>query len=63
MTCGKCSAVMKVQANVGEAQPLQPGCIPFPADGKLKCVSCENVIDLNDLRRQIEAQAKQPVVG
>ena len=62
-TCPQCGAQAKVQASVGKKQPLQPGCIPFPADNKLKCPSCGAEADLSDARRQIEAQTKLPVVG
>lgn len=61
-SCGKCQAKLKVQANLGQTHPLQQGCLPYPADNQLQCPDCDNVIDLSDARRQIEAQAGKPVV-
>jgi hypothetical protein len=60
--CSKCQSRFRVQANLGRKQPLQPGCIPFPADNKLKCPACGVEHDLSDARRQLEAQAKKRVV-
>lgn len=60
--CGKCGQKTKVQANLGTAHPLQPGCAPFPADNAFVCPGCGAQTDLGDLRRQLEAQAKKPVV-
>lgn len=60
--CLSCHAAFKVQANLNEPQPLQPGCIAFPADSKLRCPNCGAEIDLTDTRRQIEAQTKKRVV-
>jgi hypothetical protein len=62
MQCGKCGATSRVQANLGQHQPLQEGCVPFPEDDKFVCPSCGAESDLSDLRRQIEAQGKKPVV-
>lgn len=62
LTCGKCGKVSRVQANLGERQPLEPGSIPFPADNKFACPGCGTVADLSDARRQLEAQSKKPVV-
>lgn len=61
--CGKCKSEWKVQANIGRHQPLMEGSLPFPADNKLKCPNCSADIDLSEPRRQIEAQAKKPVVS
>lgn len=61
--CGHCRAVSRVQANVGAKRPLQAGCIPFPANNRLPCPGCGNEIDLTDVRRQIEAQSKKPVIA
>jgi hypothetical protein len=60
--CSKCQSRFKVQANLGKKQPLRTGCIPFPADNKLKCPACGVEHDLSDARRQLEAQAKKRVV-
>jgi ClpP class serine protease len=61
--CSQCGERHQVQANLGVAQPLQPGNIPFPGNNRLKCPKCAAETDLSDARRQIEAQAKQKVVA
>jgi len=62
VVCGKCKAALQVQANLGKAAPLRKGCLPYPKDDKLKCPSCGAETDLADARRQLELQAKKPVV-
>lgn len=63
VTCLQCKAVSKIQANLGQPHPLQEGCVPFPvADNQFACPRCGTQINLSDLRRQIEAQSRQPVV-
>lgn len=61
--CGRCAQQSKIQANLGQSQPLQEGCLPFPSDNKLKCPSCSAEMDLSEARRQLEAQVKKPVVA
>ena len=53
---------VKTQANIGKKHPLQQGCVPFPKNNKFRCPNCGAEADLTDPRRQIEAQAKKPVV-
>jgi DNA-directed RNA polymerase subunit RPC12/RpoP len=60
--CARCGQTSKIQANLGEAQPLQEGCLPFPAENRLKCPNCSAEIDLSEARRQLEAQVKKPVI-
>lgn len=60
--CGKCGTTSKVQANLGKAHPLQQGSLSFPKDNIFKCPGCGAESDLGDLRRQLEAQSKKPVV-
>jgi hypothetical protein len=60
--CGNCKAKTRVQANLGAAAPPDPGSVPFPASNKLKCSQCGQEADVSDLRRQIEAQSRLPVV-
>ena len=60
--CNKCNSNARVQANLDKTQPLQEGCVAFPADNKLSCPGCGTEIDLSDTRRQIEAQSKKRVV-
>jgi hypothetical protein len=60
--CGKCKTVAKVQANLGKAQPLKPGSLPFPANNKLKCPACGAETDITSARLQLEAMAKRPII-
>lgn len=60
--CARCGQTSKIQANLGEAQPLQEGCLPFPAENRLKCPNCSAEMDLSEARRQLEAQVKKPVI-
>jgi hypothetical protein len=59
--CLKCNTLHKLQANIGKPQPLENGCLAFPADNKLSCTKCGNLLDLVELRRQIEGQTKGKV--
>lgn len=61
--CGKCNTPNRVQANLGKSRPLQAGCVAFPTNNKLTCPNCGAEMDLADARRQIEGQAKKPVVA
>lgn len=61
--CLKCNTTHKIQANIGKTHPLEPGCIAFPTDNKLNCTKCGNLLDLLELRRQLEGQAKGKVVS
>jgi hypothetical protein len=61
--CQKCGNASTLQANLGQASPLQPGRMPFPADNRFRCPGCGAETDLADLRRQIEAQSRKPVVA
>jgi len=60
VTCPKCKAASKVQANIKKS-PLKPGHHPFPPDNKFKCPACGAEINLTDARRQIELQSKRPL--
>ena len=60
--CGKCKTQMKVQANLGKAQPLKKGALPFPADNKLRCPNCGAETDITAARLQLEAMAKKPII-
>lgn len=61
--CGNCKRKGRVQANLGQPRPLQRGCVPFPPNNVFICEECKAPTDLADLRRQIEAQARKPVVS
>ncbi len=63
VACGKCGGKARVQANLGKSQPLRPDSIPFPGNNILACPTCGAKTDLGDLRRQLEAQTKKPVVA
>ena len=62
LQCNRCGQITKIQANIGRKQPLQTGFIEFPKNNQLKCHNCQAIMELSDLRRQLEAQARQKVV-
>ncbi|HLQ38795.1 MAG TPA: Clp protease ClpP, partial [Planctomycetota bacterium] len=57
VACPKCRSMSKVQANLGQPQPIERGCLPYPKDDRLVCPNCKSLIDLSVHRAQIEAQA------
>jgi hypothetical protein len=61
--CARFAPISQVQANLGQPLALQPGRLPFPPDNKFRCPGCGAETDLGDLRRQIEAQSRKPVVA
>ena len=61
--CPRCTHKTRLQANLGKKSRLQPGSTAFPADNKFKCPACGLEEDLGNLRKQLEAQSKQPVVN
>ena len=63
LQCHNCKTSSKIQADLGTKQPLQPGCMAFPQNNKFQCPKCGVEHDLTDARRQLEAQAKKPVVS
>jgi hypothetical protein len=62
LECQQCHSKLKLQANLGAEQPLKSGLILFPKDNRIVCPGCGAEHDLNQLRREIEAQAKSPIV-
>ncbi|MGD0773993.1 MAG: Clp protease ClpP [Candidatus Solibacter sp.] len=60
--CDKCRTVTALQANLGKPQPLDPGRLLFPRDNKFSCPKCAKIHDLTAARKQLETQAKLPVV-
>ncbi|MFH1509536.1 MAG: ATP-dependent Clp protease proteolytic subunit [Candidatus Nealsonbacteria bacterium] len=60
--CNNCKKHSKIQANLGEKQPLQQDCSEFPKDNKYMCSGCQTENNLSELRRQIEAQTKKIIV-
>lgn len=61
VTCPKCSAVSKLQANL-KKNPLRTGHHRFPSDNRFKCPACAAEIDITAARRQIEVQSKKAVI-
>lgn len=62
LNCPQCQAQLRVQANVGVAQALEPGCIPFPKDNRVPCPNCSAIVDLTAARAQVEAQAGKAII-
>lgn len=63
LECGKCKTQMRIHAPFRIGVPVPKGAIPFPADNKVKCPGCGTEHDLADARRQVEAQARKPIVS
>ncbi len=61
-TCPKCNTSFKIQANLDQARPLQPGHVPFPAGNTFRCPTCGTESDLTGQRNQIELLTKKKVV-
>jgi hypothetical protein len=62
-TCPTCGTVSQLQADFEKGAPLADGFTPFPSDNVLKCPGCSAELNLTDLRRQLEAQAKRSILG
>lgn len=62
LKCEKCGTVSPIQANLEEGQAVGMGAFPFPADNRFRCPNCGAEHNLSDVRRQIELQAKKPVL-
>ncbi len=60
--CNQCHTNTKIQANLGQKRPIKPGFIAFPRDNRFICPICAAERPLDELRRNIEGQAKLPIV-
>lgn len=60
--CSRCHAKTKIQANLGKKRPIKSGFIAFPADNRFICPTCGTEQPLDELRRDVEGQAKLPIV-
>lgn len=61
--CSKCKSSTRMQANLVKGAPVDPACVPFPSDNKFHCPNCGTELNLLDVRRQIEAQFKKPIIA
>jgi hypothetical protein len=61
--CRKCGNSFKIQVNFGIESPLEPGCVPFPQDDKLKCTGCGVEQDLSLMRQNLESQFGKKIVS
>jgi len=60
--CNQCHSKTKIQANLGKKQPIKPDFIAFPTGNRFICPACGAEQPLDELRRNIEGQAKLPIV-
>jgi hypothetical protein len=60
--CDNCRTVTPIQANLGQPKQIDQGRAPFPKDNKFRCPKCGKIHDLTAVRKQLETQAKLPVV-
>lgn len=61
--CQKCGKESQIQANLGKKHPLQAGLVPFPPDDVFRCPNCGTETNLSSAKRQVEAQARRPVIA
>jgi predicted RNA-binding Zn-ribbon protein involved in translation (DUF1610 family) len=62
--CTKCGNSFKIQANLVNNMPLQPGNLPYPInDNIFKCPNCGSDNNLLQARLEIEAKTGKKVVG
>jgi hypothetical protein len=61
--CGNCGTQIKVHASFQKGVPKPLGAVPFPVDNKLKCPTCGTEHDVAEARRQLEAQARRPIMS
>ncbi len=52
--CGKCRKSLKVQIDLQPGVPHRPGAVRYPKSGKLPCPSCNQTINLEPVRKEIE---------
>lgn len=60
--CPNCQTITKIHAVFKPNLNLQEGAILFPADNNFICPSCNSNINLSDLRKQIESEAKRKIL-
>jgi len=60
--CPKCNAKIYIQANFKKGIPLQAGHLPFPKNNILLCPKCNNEINLEKQRLELESNAKKPIL-
>ena len=61
LNCGNCNTSNPILAGIGKPAPKKAGFRPFPADDKLKCTKCGNILDLRAVRTQFEGQFQKKV--
>lgn len=61
--CPTCKTELRLGAKFDKNAPKPPaGVLPFPADNKVNCPACGNVVDVSGPRRVLEGQMGRPVV-
>lgn len=60
--CPKCHSHYRIQANLGQEHPLEPGNTKFPANNIFDCTKCGKQTDLSGAKKQIESQTGLPIV-
>ena len=62
LQCLNCKNKVKLQINFEKGLPLKQGFIPIPKEDQFECPTCKSKIDLINLKKDIEAQAKKRIV-
>ena len=60
--CPQCNNAIKLQANLRENIPLNPGLIKLPREEKIECPNCKKEIDLINLKKTIEGQVGRRII-
>lgn len=61
--CHNCHHKSKVQARFTKNEPLKPDFINFPATNKLKCAGCQNLLDITNIRQDLERQTGKKIIS
>lgn len=60
--CLNCGNIQKLQANFEQNVDLEEGISSFPPDNQLKCANCGSIMNLKDLRLQLESESKRRIL-
>lgn len=60
--CPNCNIISRVQANLEEGAPLEPGATKFPKDNVLLCPACKHKMNLEGMRKKIELDTGKKIL-
>lgn len=62
LECAKCHGKIPLQLRFADDVQLEPGRVPFPDSGKLKCPHCNADMDVKGVRQRLETQLHKKAV-